>query len=174
MIAIIAVLISLLLLAVQSAREAAHRAQCVNYLKQIGLAVHKYASAASSVPPGDLPRWTEWSANLMLLPYLEQSAIYNSINLVWTYPTLTDATSAVYSSPVYATISQFLCPSDFSRLTTLYGPNNYMANAGSAPNSAYGGNYRTPENGPYAGPFLWAAGLAPYEYAITSGTGNNG
>ena len=94
-IAIIAVLIALLLPAVQAAREAARRAQCVNNLKQMGLAVHNYISTVSALPGGDLPWWTEWSAHAMLLPYLEQGPVYNSINFVWTYPTPTDATSPV-------------------------------------------------------------------------------
>ncbi len=80
-IAIIAVLIALLLPAVQAAREAARRAQCINNLKQLGLAVHNYASASKdSLPWGDGPWWNEWSAHTMLLPYLEQGPLYNSIN----------------------------------------------------------------------------------------------
>jgi prepilin-type N-terminal cleavage/methylation domain-containing protein len=79
-IAIIAVLIALLLPAVQAAREAARRAQCVNNLKQMGLAVHNYISAVGALPGGDYPWWTEWSAHAMMLPYLEQGPIYNSIN----------------------------------------------------------------------------------------------
>ncbi len=173
-IAIIAVLIALLLPAVQAAREAARRAQCTNNLKQIGLAVHNYNSACDALCGGDYPWWTEWSAHTMLLPYLEQGAIYNSINFVWNYPTPADATSPLNSTATYSKIAAFLCPSDFDRLTTPYGPNNYMANAGSAPNSAYGGNYGTPANGPSAGPFLWYAGLQGYEYAKTGGSGNNG
>ena len=79
-IAIIAVLIALLLPAVQSAREAARRAQCVNNLKQFGLALHNYHSYVNSLPWGDGPWWTEWSAHTLLLPYMEQGPIYNAIN----------------------------------------------------------------------------------------------
>ena len=81
-IAIIAVLIALLLPAVQAAREAARRAQCTNNLKQIGLALHNYHSAVNSFPWGDGPWWIEWSAHTLLLPYMEQTPIYNALNFV--------------------------------------------------------------------------------------------
>src|SRR5258707_10370008 len=81
-ISIIAVLIALLLPAVQAAREAARRSQCINNLKQLGLALHNYESASTAFPPGNLTAianlpseyatWTAWSPQAMLLPYMEQ------------------------------------------------------------------------------------------------------
>ena len=101
-IAIIAVLIALLLPAVQSAREAARRVQCVNNLKQIGLALHNYEQAIGVFPPGYVsavdPTITRrlrpgrrelrigvdlgpgWAWGSMILPYMEQQPLYNSIN----------------------------------------------------------------------------------------------
>src|SRR6185295_18910602 len=90
-IAIIGVLISLLLPAVQAAREAARRAQCVNNLKQLGLAMHNYSSAHGSFPMGSAPTtvagqgvrngWGNWSAQALLLPFLEQQPLYNAMNV---------------------------------------------------------------------------------------------
>ncbi len=86
-IAIIAILIALLLPAVQQAREAARRSQCKNNLKQIGLAMHNYMDVFGVLPPGyvvtpGVPdnggHWT-WSA--MLLPYLELSNVWTTLNV---------------------------------------------------------------------------------------------
>src|SRR5262249_18446583 len=80
-IAIIAVLIALLLPAVQSAREAARRAQCVNNLKQIGLACLNYESGLGTLPPGTKGSlWGTWM--LFVLPYCEQSGLYNAWNFM--------------------------------------------------------------------------------------------
>src|SRR4051795_10507893 len=83
-IAIIAVLIALLLPAVQAAREAARRAQCVNNLKQLGLAVHNYISQTDVLPAHTLDNSATWGWfapwTAALLPSMEQQAMYNSLN----------------------------------------------------------------------------------------------
>ena len=83
-IAIIAVLIALLLPAVQAAREAARRAQCVNNLKQLGLAVHNYISQTNVYPNQTIQNTSYWawepSWAALILPQIEQTPVYNAIN----------------------------------------------------------------------------------------------
>jgi len=122
-IAIIAVLIALLLPAVQAAREAARRAQCVNNLKQLGLAIHNYHTALNSFPMGaglapskvgDPPAyWNNWSAQSMLLGYIEGNNIYAACNFSLA-PDLDGSSPGdfVNSTARNAVISSFLCPSD--------------------------------------------------------------
>jgi prepilin-type N-terminal cleavage/methylation domain-containing protein len=159
-IAIIAVLIALLLPAVQAAREAARRAQCVNNLKQLGLAVHNYAnSQAEGLPWGNGQWWVEWSAHSLLLPFLEQGPIYNALNFGDGRPFMGVSFNINWpgnSTATYAKIQTFICPSDYDRLTDPNGHNNYMDNVGSAPNSFYNGSFATNGmNGPASGPFLY-------------------
>ena len=119
-IAIIAVLIALLLPAVQAAREAARRLQCVNNLKQIGLAIHNYISTHDTLPPGDQRIWSPTNANLItngdfsahvrLLPFMEQQPLYNAANL--NLPILNDTLGEFCNSTVMLTrMTGFLCPS---------------------------------------------------------------
>lgn len=85
-IAIIAILIALLLPAVQQAREAARRTQCKNNLKQLALAIHNYELTHRVYPFGKgasylgAPVYARWSQHAMLLPYIEQANLYQSIN----------------------------------------------------------------------------------------------
>jgi prepilin-type N-terminal cleavage/methylation domain-containing protein/prepilin-type processing-associated H-X9-DG protein len=102
-IAIIAILIGLLLPAVQKVREAAARARCQNNLKQIGLAVHNYSDANGFLPPSIISReYGTWT--LLLLPYIEQDNLYRQFDLnrrIGLQPT------AACQTPV----STYVCPS---------------------------------------------------------------
>jgi prepilin-type N-terminal cleavage/methylation domain-containing protein/prepilin-type processing-associated H-X9-DG protein len=117
-IAIIAVLIALLLPAVQSAREAARRIQCTNNLKQIGLAMHNYESIAGAFPmvgviaPGTPRPWVGWSGHARILPLLEQSPMFSSINFTLPYTMPDNFTVASQA------ISAFLCPSEINNQPT--------------------------------------------------------
>jgi prepilin-type N-terminal cleavage/methylation domain-containing protein/prepilin-type processing-associated H-X9-DG protein len=146
-IAIIAVLIALLLPAVQSAREAARRAQCINNLKQVGIAMHNYHSALSSLPPGGLAV-VDGTWQLFILPYLEQGTLYNAYNMDGTYelPGGTKNTDSEFRyggvaqvTVTSSRISALTCPSDTTNTagypSALPGFNisfhNYVANFGS-------------------------------------------
>ncbi|MBX6313890.1 MAG: DUF1559 domain-containing protein [Isosphaeraceae bacterium] len=139
-IAIIGVLIALLLPAVQSAREAARRAQCTNNLKQIGLALHNYHSAHDRFPMGgsvnlsDLPStfysWNNWSSLALMLSFLEQQPLYNAANFNWAvwHSGRTPIGYASNTTVFNARIATFLCPSDGQ--AGLANINNYMASVG--------------------------------------------
>ena len=121
-IAIIGVLIALLLPAVQQAREAARRNQCTNNLKQIGLALHNYHDVFNIFPPGGrrsrdaanaLEVWGSWSAQSLLLPYLDQSETANRFN--YDASSLRDdagTNGPVNATPMSIRLGIFLCPSD--------------------------------------------------------------
>jgi prepilin-type N-terminal cleavage/methylation domain-containing protein/prepilin-type processing-associated H-X9-DG protein len=149
-IAIIAVLIALLLPAVQAAREAARRSQCVNNLKQLGLALHNYHDTTSGLPWGHgYFGWNDWSAFVLILPQLEQGSLYNTINFANTggaaNPVFNNNNGTVTSgyppnTSTFATkLNVTLCPSDIDRVTTVYGKLNYATNAGNAPASFFNG-----------------------------------
>ncbi|TWU21356.1 DUF1559 domain-containing protein [Bythopirellula polymerisocia] len=116
-IAIIGVLVALLLPAVQAAREAARRMQCVNNLKQIGLACHNYYDSHGSLPPGVLTKdtnrgdegnsQTSWAVEI--LPYLEQKNIYDR------YIPENGGPFDINNQDVLQTfVAAYICPSDMT------------------------------------------------------------
>jgi prepilin-type N-terminal cleavage/methylation domain-containing protein len=169
-IAIIAILIALLLPAVQQTREAARRTECKNNLKQIGLAIHNYESTFRCLPParfapdylvGGVPQtsyttypstlpagaWTGFrSVHTFILPFMEQTAIYNLIN--FSAPTAVRMTSGGVpinaNYPAYANAAGlFLCPSD-ANTGRVITENNYRANFGGG--LPFGGAVDTTQN----------------------------
>ena len=144
-IAIIAVLIALLLPAVQQAREAARRTQCKNNFKQLGLALHNYHDTFSVFPyasangPYSTPANVKnHSGYVLLLPYLDQSPLYNTVNFslpmgdnlgaTWgpvSGAVLTPGPTPASNSAVGSNkIAAFLCPSDSGK-QSIIGDGNY-------------------------------------------------
>ena len=116
---VIAILVALIVPAVQMAREAARRAQCVANLRQIGVAMHGYHALHNMFPPSQLASVTggQWSANMMseltfLLTHLEQQALFSSINMSFANSEAADYPSLENHTARNTRLAIFLCPSD--------------------------------------------------------------
>ena len=136
-IAIIAVLIALLLPAVQQAREAARRTQCRNNLHQLAIAMHNYHDTHRCFPFGQSDSYWAWGT--MLLPFLDETALYNAMNFDLTnYKNdPRHASSTAWSAP----LAQFLCPSDPNPSSYQYSTNALSNYAGSGGDDARLGQY---------------------------------
>jgi prepilin-type N-terminal cleavage/methylation domain-containing protein/prepilin-type processing-associated H-X9-DG protein len=164
-IAIIAVLIALLLPAVQAAREAARRAQCINNMKQIGLAIFNYESSNGCFPLGAVATtpaqgWGAWGNNgftwrVLILPQLEQTAMYNSLNFSITESNEPGAgVLGPQATAWYTRVNAFVCPSDGK-------------NTGILPANIPTGQY--PMYGPPNNPSGGSAGVVAVNYHMSHG-----
>jgi prepilin-type N-terminal cleavage/methylation domain-containing protein/prepilin-type processing-associated H-X9-DG protein len=163
-IAIIAVLIALLLPAVQSAREAARRAQCTNNLKQIGLALHNYHSTNDVFPLGtsfqptgssttDYGVWASWSAQALMLGYLEQTPLFNAINFSWG-PLATPGNGqsdagGLNTTATHTLVPSFICPSDSFAGGGQQNINDYASSFGTTGLPLYIVNWSAPGGPPF-------------------------
>jgi prepilin-type N-terminal cleavage/methylation domain-containing protein len=128
-IAIIAILIGLLLPAVQKVREAAARASCQNNLKQIGIANHGYHDANGRLATGgtNTPDYRDWCAQFFILPHMEQGAMYTQATALWPAPPGSATGGGIQSG-----VKNYICP---ARARILF------SNAGSGNNPNHGGPF---------------------------------
>jgi prepilin-type N-terminal cleavage/methylation domain-containing protein/prepilin-type processing-associated H-X9-DG protein len=192
-IAIIAILIGLLLPAVQKVRDAAARSQCQNNLKQLALAAQNYQSAMNTLPPGSCPQ-TDMGSLSYMLPFMEQTNIYNMIPQVLFKPNSGAGkwwnNGSSFAAAMYH-VKSFECPADgnlynqtvgtFIYLTengyTLYGyyypgqpgfgATNYVANAGALGDVSGSGD---PYYGQWRGPFYRNSSMSIVQ--VTDGSSN--
>jgi len=154
-IAIIGALVGLLLPAVQQSRESARRAQCLSNLRQMGLGLHIYHETYCAFPIGCVerrmnssktPRQLSWCA--WLLPYVEQQALYASLDLSTSFDSPQNALAAATELPIY------ICPSvdrSAQEPASGRGPCDY--------GGIYGPRFRGEKNDPPRGMFLYGAAV---------------
>jgi prepilin-type N-terminal cleavage/methylation domain-containing protein/prepilin-type processing-associated H-X9-DG protein len=178
-IAIISVLIALLLPAVQSAREAARRSQCINNLKQLGIGLHNYHGSWNAFPVGFLyayqnvlpissPLQYRWSVLAQMAPCLEQANVFNALNFDFPIahrpsggPTPFWPYFPANTTAMATQVALFLCPSDGAPPPAVgSGPTNYAFCSG----NGSGGGDATNANG------VFILGMPQSVATVTDGT----
>ena len=149
-IAIIAVLIGLLLPAVQKVREAAARTACQNNLKQMGLACHNFHDQNGFLPPSRLAdHWATWA--VMILPYIEQQDLYNQWNLAQEYylqpPAVVQTQTKIYYCPAHRLPNQLSTQGDTPDNGNPAGITNYSGACGDYAACCGDFNYSSWEDG---------------------------
>ncbi len=162
-IAIIGILVALLLPAVQAAREAARRSQCVNNMKQLGLAMHNYHDTFKTLPPGHspgMPTWTDQNQSgyvwvRFIMPFIELGNMADQWQTDRMYADGAKVNGVANIDLIRTEIEAYKCPSDTTTKTWNNVPNyNYAVNLG---------NTDTGRNGTTSAPFngvVW--GRAPF------------
>jgi prepilin-type N-terminal cleavage/methylation domain-containing protein len=154
-IAIIGVLIALLLPAVQSAREAARQTQCLNNLKQLGLAIQNYITQSNVLPAqttentsviagaSNVQWWTSWTASL--LPHIEQQPLYNALNFNLPMLEMAPPLSGANTTVALTKIGTLVCPSEsLDRSPSFAFASGGSGYSGQFAASNYAGNYGGP------------------------------
>jgi prepilin-type N-terminal cleavage/methylation domain-containing protein/prepilin-type processing-associated H-X9-DG protein len=146
-IGIVSLLACILVPAVQAAREASRRLNCISNLRQLGTAMHAYNAVHDMFPPSQLKTRATWSSECIsehtfLLPYLEQTGLFNSVNMCFSsiewaeLPTLENRTAR------NTRVSVFICPSDSNQHLL----NSYRFNRGRLVRSGRGSQFDGPFN----------------------------
>ena len=176
-IAIIGILVALLLPAVQAAREAARRSSCLNNMRQVGLSLTNFESSQGTLPAGHVSvleyidpatgtkrvgteAFSVYSWVTQILPYLEESAIYDTID--FKVPFYTQVNNGVENPYHHIPFETLKCPSDIEPglISDFYGERgNYAANAGIG---FIWMNDRTPDQCQNANPFAGASTLGSH------------
>jgi prepilin-type N-terminal cleavage/methylation domain-containing protein/prepilin-type processing-associated H-X9-DG protein len=142
-IVIIATVAAITIPAVMSAREAARRTQCLNNLKQLSLATNLHLEQKNYYPREE----NGYSAFVLMLPFLEQPALFNAFNLTTSRDIFSGPNDVNYTA--YSTkVSTFVCPSEFTQ-DTAFGRSSYGGNLGTGV-----GKHLRPDNGPFASSLL--------------------
>lgn len=156
-IAIIAILIALLVPAVQKVREAASRTQCANNVKQMALALHGYHDSQKVLPKGCDPA-NLIAFHVMILPFIDQTPLYDKFNLKVPYSNATNLAQGVYLPPPYQ------CPAQTDERYTLYGSGEWAGGTAITFTTHYFGIAGPKGTNPTTG--------QPYELKITNVQGN--